>query len=106
VALLGAVRPRGMPTLTTDGLQYECWGVKLILRTRMEGGKRVEKEAAHRERRWGQRQKEKEKKNECGDGQVERRVKSLGEGTARGTINVNTIGEWMRVKNRNHMRNR
>ena len=75
----------------------------------MEDGrwkKNVEKEAVHRERRWGQCQKKGGKNNECGDGQVERRVKSLGEGTARGTINVNTIGESMRVKNSNHIKNR
>ena len=47
VALLGAVPPRGVTTLTTNGLQYECWGVKLILRTE-DGGWKVEKKRGKR----------------------------------------------------------
>jgi len=65
------------------------WGVNLIVHTEDE-------RKSDEKKRQGQRQKVKKMSVEMGKSNEE--VKSPGERTSHGTINVDTDGEWMRVK--------
>lgn len=90
-----------MPTLTTDGLQYEC-GVKLIVRAEDEGG--IKRGSAQGDGCGAKRKGEKKMSVQTERSNEE--VKCLEEMTARWNNQCRYEREMDESENRNHMRNR